>query len=136
MSAAVRQVRPGRLGHACGVGYRMVDLEDAWVLRDWRHAWAERVLGNPGLPAIVRCGVVRVLVALTLLGVVAAGCGHPDRGTAAGTGPNQARPEQRYEITATVSETAAHGPQLCLAAGALAAGVGGGCGGPEIAGWN
>ena len=134
-----------RLGHAPCMGHRREDPGVALVLRDRRHSWAGRTLANQNPPVIVRSGVGRGLAVLVLLGVAIAGCGHRDDGVATRTGPDRPKPEQRYEITAMVSETASHGPQLCVgalvlgdaaAAGAAGPEAGDGCGGPDIAGWS
>ncbi|MFZ6003654.1 MAG: hypothetical protein ACOYXM_06930 [Actinomycetota bacterium] len=69
-----------------------------------------------------------ILVALAVLGLLGA-CSDEERVDAGGGAPSG----QRYEANATVLESPAHGPQLCL--GAIATSLPPQCGGPDIVGW-
>jgi hypothetical protein len=83
--------------------------------------------------------VVAVLVS-GAVGVLGAGCGEdraPTGGSAGSSGSAaSATPEgaQRYEVSATVLESADHGPQLC--AGGTLLSLPPQCGGPDIIGWD
>lgn len=70
-----------------------------------------------------------ILVALALSGLLGA-CSGEERVDAGAGAP----PDQRYEANATVLESPAHGPQLCL--GAMAMSLPPQCGGPDVVGWS
>ncbi len=65
--------------------------------------------------------------------LLAAACSDEERVTAGGSAPTRS-PDQRYEVDATVLESAEHGPQLCL--GGVMESYPPQCGGPDIVGWD